>query len=86
MPGETKPIFPLVNRLMRLIEGSRCVAGEESVVELAFWEALNNAVVRGNRLDAHKLFRLFAAVPRSIWLMRDAMDEVSFECGGTKST
>jgi hypothetical protein len=58
MPSETKPIFPLVNRLTRLIEGSRCVAGEESVVELALWEALNNAVVHGNRLDAHKLVRL----------------------------
>jgi len=66
MPSETKPIFPLVNRLTRLIEGSRCVAGEESVVELALWEALNNAVVHGNRLDAHKLVRLFAAVPRGI--------------------
>ena len=29
--------------------------GEEPAVELAFREALNNAVVHGNRLDAHKL-------------------------------
>jgi hypothetical protein len=55
MPSETKAIFPLVNRLMRLTEGSRCVAGNESDVELPLREALNNAVVHGNRMDAHKL-------------------------------
>jgi serine/threonine-protein kinase RsbW len=53
--SEIKAISPLVERLMRLIEGSHCVAGEESAVELALREALNNAVVHGNRLDAHKL-------------------------------
>jgi serine/threonine-protein kinase RsbW len=40
---------------MRLIEGSHCITGEEPAVELALREALNNAVVHGNRLDAHKL-------------------------------
>jgi len=55
MPSEIKAISPLVKRLMRLIEGSHCVAGEEPAVELALREALNNAVVHGNRLDAHKL-------------------------------
>ena len=40
---------------MRLIEGSHCITGEESAVELALREALNNAVVHGNRLDARKL-------------------------------
>jgi serine/threonine-protein kinase RsbW len=55
IPSEIKAISPLVERLMRLIEGSRCVAGEEPAVELALREALNNAVVHGNRLDAHKL-------------------------------
>ena len=105
---------------MRLIEGSRCVAGDESDVELALWEALNNAVVHGNRMDAHKLVQVLCrcasrdgiflvvkdqrqgfdpnAVPNppspenltadhgcGIWLMRDAMDEVSFECGGTEA-
>jgi serine/threonine-protein kinase RsbW len=119
MPSETKAIFPLVNRLMRLIEGSHCVAGDESDVELALWEALNNAVVHGNRMDAHKLVQVLCrcastdgiflvvkdqgqgfdpnAVPnplspenfsadhgRGIWLMRVAMDEVSFACGGTE--
>jgi serine/threonine-protein kinase RsbW len=40
---------------MRLVEGSHCVTGEETAVELALREALRNAVVHGNQLDAHKL-------------------------------
>jgi len=55
IPSEISAISPLVERLMRLIEGSHCITGEESAVELALQEALNNAVVHGNRLDAHKL-------------------------------
>ena len=55
IPSEINAISPLAQRLMRLIEGSHCVAGEEHAVELALREALNNAVVHGNRLDARKL-------------------------------
>ena len=55
MPSEIKAISPLVERLMRLIERSHCVTGDEDAVQLALREALNNAVVHGNRLDAHKL-------------------------------
>src|SRR5216683_7985968 len=55
IPSEISAISPLVERLMRLIEGSHCVTGEETAVELALREALSNAVVHGNRLDAHKL-------------------------------
>jgi serine/threonine-protein kinase RsbW len=55
IPSEIKAITPLVERLMRLIEGSHCITGEESAVELALREALNNAVVHGNRLNARKL-------------------------------
>src|ERR1700731_3477644 len=55
IPSEISAISPLVERLMRLVEGSHCIRGEESAVELALREALNNAVVHGNRLDAHKL-------------------------------
>jgi serine/threonine-protein kinase RsbW len=119
MPSEIKAISPLVDRLMRLIEGSRCVAGEEPAVELALREALHNAVVHGNRMDHEKLVQVFcrcelekgicvvvkdqgqgfdpSAVPdptapenigadhgRGIWLMKSAMDEVSFERGGTE--
>ena len=118
-PSEIKAVGPLVQRLMRLIEGSHCVAGEEPAVELALWEALNNAVVHGNGMDGHKLVQVRCrcdlgkgvslvvkdqgqgfdpnAVPnplrpenlnadhgRGIRLMRVAMDEVSFEHGGTE--
>jgi serine/threonine-protein kinase RsbW len=119
IPSEISAISPLVERLMRLIEGSHCVAGEEHAVQLALREALNNAVVHGNRLDAHKLVHVRcrckvgkgisitvsdqgqgfdpSAVPdplsvdnleadhgRGIQLMKLAMDEVSFERGGTE--
>jgi serine/threonine-protein kinase RsbW len=55
IPSEINAISPLVERLMRLIEGSHCITGEEYEVELALREALSNAVVHGNRLDARKL-------------------------------
>ncbi len=58
MPSEIKAISPLVDRLMRLIEGSRCVAGNETAVELALREALSNAVVHGNRMAARKLVQV----------------------------
>jgi serine/threonine-protein kinase RsbW len=44
--------------MMRLIKGAHCVAGEEYAVELALREALNNAVVHGNRLNARKLVHI----------------------------
>ena len=58
MPSEIKAISPLVDRLMRLIEGSQCVCGEEPAVELALDEALDNAVVHGNRMDRQKLVQV----------------------------
>src|SRR5467141_4583713 len=48
-------ISPLVDWLMSLIAGSRWVLGEEEFVELALREALSNAILHGNRLDARKL-------------------------------
>jgi serine/threonine-protein kinase RsbW len=119
MPSEVKAISPLVDRLMRLIEGSRCITGNEPAVELALQEALSNAVVHGNLMDAQKLVQVRcrcelgkglsiivkdqgqgfdpSAVPdpfaleklkaengRGIHLMKLAMDEVSFEQGGTE--
>jgi serine/threonine-protein kinase RsbW len=48
-------ISPLVDWLMSLIVSSRCVCGEEEFVELALREALSNAMLHGNRLDARKL-------------------------------
>ena len=119
IPSEISAISPLVGRLMRLIEGSHCIAGEEHAVQLALREALNNAVVHGNRLDAHKLVHVRCrckvgegisvivadqgqgfdprTVPdsvtvenleadhgRGIHLIKLAMDEVSFDQGGTE--
>lgn len=55
IPSVIKAISPLADRLMRLIEGSHCVIGEEPGVELALREAVCNAVVHGNGMDAHKL-------------------------------
>jgi serine/threonine-protein kinase RsbW len=51
MPSEIQAISPVVDRLMRLIEGSQCVPGAEPDVELALREALENAVVHGNEED-----------------------------------
>src|SRR5467141_2824349 len=48
-------ISPLVDWLMSLIAVSRCVLGDEQFVELALHEALSNAMLHGNRLDAGKL-------------------------------
>lgn len=58
MPSEIEAISPLVDRLMRLIEGSHCVAGNERAVELALREALSNAVIHGNGMDVHKLVQI----------------------------
>ena len=48
-------ISPLVDWLISVVARSRCVFGKEEYVELAFREALTNAVLHGNRLEARKL-------------------------------
>ena len=58
MPGKIQAISPLVDRLMRLIEGSQCVPGEEFDVELALREALENAVVHGNQENPERKVRI----------------------------
>jgi serine/threonine-protein kinase RsbW len=58
MPSEIEAISPLVDRLIRLIEETRCVTGEELGVELALREALNNAVVHGNHQAAAKMVQV----------------------------
>jgi serine/threonine-protein kinase RsbW len=119
MPSEVKAISPLVDRLIRLIEGSHCIPGEQSAVQLALSEALSNAVIHGNRLDARKLVHVrcsckvgngislivsdqgqgfdASTIPdpaaaqnleaehgRGIYLMKWAMDDVSFKRRGTE--
>jgi serine/threonine-protein kinase RsbW len=112
-------ITPLVDWLMSLIVRSRCVFGEEESVELAFREALSNAMLHGNRLDASKLVHVRCccecdkgmtivvrdqglgfepnSVPdplaieylgaehgRGLYLMKNAMDSISFQRGGAE--
>jgi len=119
VPSEIGLISPLVDWLMSLIAASRCVCGEEELVELALQEALSNAMLHGNRVDARKLVHvrccceyaggvsivvrdegqgfdpneipdplafqnLWSKHGRGIHLMKLAMDEVSFERGGTE--
>ena len=55
MPSEVKAISRLVDGLMPLVEEANCVAGHEAAVALALREALSNAVVHGNQMDAGKL-------------------------------
>ena len=56
--SEIALISPLVDWLMSLIAASRCVLGDEQFVELALREALSNAMLHGNRLDAGKLVHI----------------------------
>jgi serine/threonine-protein kinase RsbW len=58
MPSEVEAISPLVDRLIRFIEESHCVPGEEAAVGLAVREALCNAVLHGNCLDSCKLVQV----------------------------
>ncbi|PYU69707.1 MAG: hypothetical protein DMG49_12590 [Acidobacteria bacterium] len=117
--SEIALISPFVDWLMSFIAGSLCVRGNEEFVELALREAVSNAMLHGNRLDARKLVHvrcccqgtkgvfivvrdqghgfdpnkvpdplavenLSAEHGRGIHLMKLAMDEVSFERGGTE--
>src|SRR5260370_28055547 len=119
MRSKIKAIAGLVTGWMRWMGVWRGVAGKEPAVELALREALGNAVVHGNGIDAHKLVqvrcecelregvsiivtdqgqgfdpkavpnplaveRLEAEHGRGIHLMKLAMDEDSFERGGTE--
>lgn len=119
IPSEIKAISPLLQRLMRLIEGSHCITGDEYSVEVALREALSNAIVHGNKLNAHKSVHVrchctvgkgisllvsdqgegfdASTIPEpiaadvleaehglGIHLMRWAMDQVSFQKGGTE--
>jgi len=117
--SEIDLISPFVDWLISLIARSGCVPGKEEFVELALREAVSNAILHGNRLDARKLVHVRCCCPgakgvfivvrdqghgfdhnnvpsplavenldaehgRGIHLMKLAMDEVSFERGGTE--
>jgi serine/threonine-protein kinase RsbW len=48
-------ISPFADWLMSLIARSGCIRGKEEFVELALREAVSNAMLHGNRMDARKL-------------------------------
>jgi serine/threonine-protein kinase RsbW len=52
--SEVAAISPFVDKLMFLIKRCRCAPGNETDIEIALREALNNAVVHGNREDPTK--------------------------------
>jgi serine/threonine-protein kinase RsbW len=54
MKSDIAALLPVVDELMLLIRKSRCVPGGEREVECALREALDNAVVHGNREDPDK--------------------------------
>ncbi|SRR6266403_1237081 len=51
MPSQIQAFSRVVDRLMRLIQGSQCVPGDEFDVELVLREALENAVVHCSKKD-----------------------------------
>ena len=71
IPSEIEAISPLVDWLMQLIKRFRGAAGNEPAVELALREALNNAVLHGNAMDAHKLVEVRCRCERGkgVWLI-----------------
>ena len=54
MQSTVNAISPLVDKLMMVIKGCRCIAEQEEEVEVALREALANAVLHGNHQDAGK--------------------------------
>ena len=75
MPSEVNAISPLVDQMIRLIEGSPWVTGNESAVELALREALNNAVIHGNGMDAHKLVQVHCRCERGAGISLTVKDQ-----------
>jgi serine/threonine-protein kinase RsbW len=71
MPSETEAISPAVEQLMRLMEPGRWITGDESAVELALREALNNAVIHGNGADPNRLVEIRCRCERGkgVWLI-----------------
>jgi serine/threonine-protein kinase RsbW len=70
MPSEIDAISPLMDQLMRLLDGARCLMGSEFAVELALREALNNAVVHGNAMAPQKLVKVYCRCEsgKGVWL------------------
>ena len=71
IPSEVHAISPLVDWLMQLIEQSCCAAGNEPAVRVALSEALNNAVLHGNGMDAQKSVEVCCRCEweKGVWLI-----------------
>ena len=54
LPSEVTAISPSVDKLMLLIKKCRCAPGNETDIEIALREALENAVIHGNHADPRK--------------------------------
>jgi hypothetical protein len=54
LPSEAAAISTFVDNLIHLLRQSRCIPATEDNIEIALREALNNAVVHGNRGDPRK--------------------------------
>ena len=54
LPSEVTAISPSVDKLMLLISKCRCAPGNETDIEIALREALENAVIHGNHEDPRK--------------------------------
>ena len=70
MPSEIEAISPMVEQLMRYMQAWRFIVGNEFAVELAFREALNNAVIHGNGRDPDKMVEVRCLCERGkgLWL------------------
>ncbi|MGC1453399.1 MAG: ATP-binding protein [Candidatus Sulfotelmatobacter sp.] len=71
IPSEIEAISPLVDWLMQLIERSCCAVGNEPAVRVALREALNNAVLHGNGMNAQKLVEVCCRCEweKGVWLI-----------------
>ena len=54
LPSKVAAISPFVDKLMFLIKKCRCAPGNETDIEIALREALENAVIHGNHQDPRK--------------------------------
>lgn len=58
IPSDTGSIAPAVDEIVGRIRRKGCLAGRESDLEVALFEALANAVIHGNQQQAEKRVRI----------------------------
>jgi anti-sigma regulatory factor (Ser/Thr protein kinase) len=64
LPSQIQAISPFVEQLMHFIAKSRSMDGSEMDIEIALREALENAIVHGNRGDPDKrVYLTFRCTP-----------------------